>query len=79
MHFRQLMELGRIIFNPAGYSHTSVAPADTIAAVSTPVVEVHIPVTFTPGAFRQQSLTAGNNRSHRRIRTGRLPTCRGIV
>ncbi len=51
-----------IIFNPAGYSHTSVALADTIAAVSTPVVEVHISNIYAREPFRQQSLTARNSR-----------------
>jgi 3-dehydroquinate dehydratase-2 len=31
-----------IIFNAGGYTHTSVAIADAVAAISTPVVEVHI-------------------------------------
>lgn len=31
-----------IIFNPGGYTHTSVALGDAIAAIKTPVVEVHI-------------------------------------
>ena len=31
-----------IILNPAGLTHTSVALADTIAAITAPVVEVHI-------------------------------------
>jgi len=30
------------IFNPAGYSHTSYAIADTLAVVSCPVIEVHL-------------------------------------
>lgn len=51
-----------IIFNPAGYNHTSVALADTIAAVSTPVVEVHISNIHAREPFRQQSLTARNSR-----------------
>ena len=51
-----------IIFSPAGYSHTSVALADTIAAVSTPVVEVHISNIHAREPFRQQSLTARNSR-----------------
>ena len=51
-----------IIFNPAGYSHTSVALADTIAAVSTPVVELHISNIHAREPFRQQSLTARNSR-----------------
>lgn len=31
-----------IVFNPAAYTHTSIALADTIRALSVPVVEVHI-------------------------------------
>ncbi len=31
-----------IIFNPGGYTHTSVAIGDAVAAIKTPVVEVHI-------------------------------------
>ena len=31
-----------IIINPGGYTHTSVAIGDAIAAIKTPVVEVHI-------------------------------------
>jgi 3-dehydroquinate dehydratase II len=31
-----------IVLNPGGYTHTSVAIGDTIAAIKTPVVEVHI-------------------------------------
>src|SRR4030095_5275992 len=31
-----------IIINPGGYTHTSVSLGDTIAAIQTPVIEVHI-------------------------------------
>ncbi|MGB2996820.1 MAG: type II 3-dehydroquinate dehydratase, partial [Ferruginibacter sp.] len=31
-----------IVLNPAAYTHTSVAIADAVAAISTPVIEVHI-------------------------------------
>ncbi len=51
-----------IIFNPGGYSHTSVALADTIAAINIPVVEVHISNLYARETFRQQSLTARNSR-----------------
>ena len=44
-----------IIFNPAGYSHTSVAIADAIAAVTAPLVEVHISNIFAREAFRKFS------------------------
>jgi 3-dehydroquinate dehydratase-2 len=35
-------EVEGIVFNPAAYTHTSIAMADTIAAISSPVVEVHL-------------------------------------
>jgi len=49
-----------IIFNPGGYSHTSVAIADAIAAIKTPVVEVHISNIYAREEFRHVSLTAKN-------------------
>jgi 3-dehydroquinate dehydratase len=33
-----------IVLNPGGYTHTSVAIGDAIAAIKAPVVEVHIPM-----------------------------------
>lgn len=47
-----------IIINPGGYSHTSVAICDAIAAIKTPVVEVHITNIHAREDFRQESLTA---------------------
>lgn len=47
-----------IIFNAGGYTHTSVAIRDAIAAISTPVIEVHISNIFAREEFRQQSLIA---------------------
>lgn len=44
-----------IILNAGGYTHTSVALADAVKAVSTPVVEVHISNTFVREAFRHHS------------------------
>jgi 3-dehydroquinate dehydratase-2 len=35
-------EYNGIILNPGGYTHTSVALGDCIAAITTPVIEVHI-------------------------------------
>ncbi|MEA3497654.1 MAG: type II 3-dehydroquinate dehydratase [Campylobacterota bacterium] len=47
-----------IIINPAAYSHTSIAIADAISAVSLPVVEVHISNIYKREEFRQTSITA---------------------
>jgi 3-dehydroquinate dehydratase-2 len=47
-----------IIFNGAGYTHSSIALADTIAAIATPVVEVHISNIHAREEFRQRSYTA---------------------
>ena len=44
-----------IILNPAGYSHTSVAIGDTVAAVPAQVVEVHISNIFAREDFRKHS------------------------
>ncbi len=47
-----------IILNPGAYGHTSIAIADAIMAIETPVVEVHISNTFSREEFRHKSLTA---------------------
>ena len=44
-----------IILNPGGYTHTSVALGDVIAAITTPVVEVHISNVFGREDFRKLS------------------------
>jgi 3-dehydroquinate dehydratase-2 len=44
-----------IILNPGGYTHTSVALGDAIAAITTPVVEVHISNIFGREDFRKLS------------------------
>ena len=50
-----------IIINPAAYSHTSIAIADAISAVSMPVVEVHISNIYKREEFRQKSITAASS------------------
>jgi 3-dehydroquinate dehydratase-2 len=44
-----------IIFNPGGYTHTSVAIGDAIAAIKAPVVEVHISNVHAREEFRKIS------------------------
>ncbi len=54
-----------VILNGAGYTHTSVALRDCIAALPVPVVEVHISNIHAREEFRRVSLTA--------------PVARGII
>lgn len=49
-------EFDGIILNAAGYTHTSVSIADTVAAISLPVIEVHISNIFNREDFRNKSL-----------------------
>lgn len=44
-----------IVFNPGGYTHTSVAIGDAIAAITTPVIEVHISNVHAREDFRKLS------------------------
>ena len=54
-----------VIFNPGGYTHTSVALRDAVAAIDIPVVEVHISNILAREDFRQRSLIA--------------PACAGVI
>lgn len=47
-----------VLLNPAAYTHTSLALADALAAISTPVIEVHISNPASRGELRRVSLTA---------------------
>ena len=54
-----------IILNAGGYSHTSVAIHDAIAAITTPVIEVHISNIYAREEYRRHSLLSD--------------VCRGVV
>ena len=48
-----------IVFNPGGFTHTSVALRDAVAAISAPVVEVHLTNIYAREPFRQHSMISG--------------------
>ena len=58
-------ESAGIVINAGGYTHTSVALRDAIAAISSPVVEVHITNVYAREEFRRTSLIS--------------PVCPGVI
>ena len=60
----KLQEVGftydAILINAGGYTHTSVAIADCIKAIETPVYEIHISNIYTREDFRKKSLLSVN-------------------
>ncbi len=47
-----------IILNAGAYTHTSIAIADAVAAIKTPVIEVHISNIYARESFRHHSYMA---------------------
>jgi 3-dehydroquinate dehydratase-2 len=49
-----------IVMNAGAYTHTSIAIADAVAAIKTPVIEVHISNVYAREEFRHHSMMAKN-------------------
>jgi len=54
-----------ILLNAGGYTHTSIAIADAVSSIKTPVIEVHISNVHAREAFRGHSYLS--------------PNCKGVI
>lgn len=55
LHEAQAKGARAVIFNPGGYTHTSVALHDAIKAITTPVIEIHLSNPHAREGFRHLS------------------------
>ena len=62
---RQGFDVDGIVLNAGAYTHTSIAIADAIQAVKSPVVEVHISNVHSRESYRHVSMIA--------------PACKGVI
>lgn len=62
---RQGFDVDGIVLNAGAYTHTSIAIADAIRAVKSPVVEVHISNVHSRESYRHVSMVA--------------PACKGVI
>ncbi len=59
LHEAQASGMHAVILNAGGFTHTSVALRDAIAAIAVPVIEVHLSNPQARESFRRRSLISG--------------------